>query len=334
MVWQLELNGVAVAGAGTSQTNTGPGPFTWSWVHESTGQTYALLITVTDNAGCTMTYVRYIQQQAPAGCTFLALDGTGGRPTSPPGPNAGTGSQPRPIVFDFLYTVAAGTNYAITNNQTTETMRLNLTSGAGSPFHSQMTLVWADVNGLHPELQLESVDFLKMNSAGTQVGSTLNIAVGTALAHCPLTAAVTAAQTTFSVSSGTNLGAAGATGIAYIDSEAVRYTVNSATQLTVVRGANSTTAAAHVNASDVEKQMTSVITLPPTMADIAATESLRFKLNFRYDSSHKSSTLTTSGSAIRDLCLSYKVDSDPTATQNCNLVRPTGVTTANPSSCD
>jgi prepilin-type N-terminal cleavage/methylation domain-containing protein len=330
LTFTLEINGVP---QGTAQTISGGGPYTYSWSHQSVGTIYQLRMDMTDSAGCTMTYIRYVTQQSAANCTFLDLSAAG-RPGGPPGFSAGTGSQPRPLTFDFVYTPTQSTNYAITNNQTTEVMHTNVSSGVGSPFHSTVTLVWADVNGLHPELFLSSVDFLRMNAAGTQLGTTLNVAVSTALAHVPTTAAITASQTTIPVTGGTTLGAVGSTGLAYIDSEAVSYTVTSATQLTVVRAANGTTAATHVTASDVEKQMTNTLTVPATLPDIAVGESLRLKLNFTFDSSHKNSSLTTgTQSAIRSLCLSYLVDSDPTSPQQCNLVGK-AASTANPASCD
>ena len=113
----------------------------------------------------------------------------------------------------------------------------------------------------------------------------------------------------------------------------MRYTVTSPILLTVTRGALSTTAAAHVILSDVEKQMTSSIAAPVGISDVSSGQSIRFKLHFTYDSSHKNTLLSTSGSILRAMCVSYRVDSDPTLTQSCNLVGK-AATTANPSSCD
>jgi hypothetical protein len=330
----LMQNGTVITGP---LTYAGNGPFTFSWTDMPGGVTYELWIRMVDTTGCTMTYVRYINQQPPAPCTFQDL-GTSGRPGGPPTPSLGTsGSQPRSVTFDFSYSGLPASNFALTNNQptvaTTEAMKFNITSGnPGGPFNGSMTMVWADVNGLHPELNFVSIDWIRLNSSGGQI-STTNVAVNKALTFTTLSAAVNATQTTFTVASATTLGAVGTTGIAYIDSEAVSYTVTNATTLTVTRGALGTTATTHALAAEVEKQMTTVINAPSTFPDIQPGESIEFVLHMTYDSSHKNSKLTTSGTVIRNICIKYKVLSDPGLTQSCNLVGRLA-TTANPSSCD
>jgi prepilin-type N-terminal cleavage/methylation domain-containing protein len=331
--FQLMQNGTNV---GSPLTTTGTGPFTYPWTDQPGGYTYELWIRMTDSAGCSMTYVRYINQQSPAPCTFQDL-GTTGRP-GPPTPSLGTsGSQPRSVTFDFAYNALASANFALTNNQpsvaTSETMKFNvLAASPGGPFNGSMTLVWADVNGLHPELKLVSVDWIPISAAGS-AGVTYTTTVNQALTFTTLSSAISATQTTLTVASATTLGAVGTTGVAYIDSEALSYTVTNATTLTVTRGVLGTTAATHALAAEVEKQMTNVVNAPTLFPDILPGQSIEFILHMTYDSSHKNTKLTTSGTAIRNICVKYKVASDPTLTQACNLVGRLA-TSANPSSCD
>jgi len=112
----------------------------------------------------------------------------------------------------------------------------------------------------------------------------------------------------------------------------VNYTVADATHLTITRAALGTTAATHSNNQEVEKVMTTTFNAPTSLT-IGQNESLEFNLHFTFDRSHHNPSLNTSGQVLRNVCLTYKVTSDPTTTQSCNLVGKSA-TSANPSSCD
>jgi prepilin-type N-terminal cleavage/methylation domain-containing protein len=325
-----------------SATTISSAPFVFGWSDQPGGSPYEVWIRMTDVLGCTMTYVRYVTQQPAAQCTFQDLGTGAGRTNGPPAPILGTGSQPRPVTFDFAYNAALNKNFTALNNQpsvaTTETMKFNTTANPFGTFNGSMTLTWADINGLHRELTLVSVDWYKVSTAGIY-STALSVPVNQALIFTTATGpSVTAGQAFVDVTSTTAFGSTGATGTFYIDSEAMNYTVASATRFTVTRGVRGTSAAIHTpdpttGTIDVEKLMTKVVQAPSAFPDVAAGEAIRFVLNFTYDSSHKNSKLTTSGSVILGMCIKYKVASDPTLTQSCNLVGQ-AATSANPTSCD
>jgi prepilin-type N-terminal cleavage/methylation domain-containing protein len=329
--YTLLLNGAGVDGP---YNLTGVGPHTYSWQHQADGVVYELKIDMTDTAGCTMSYVRYLQQQPPAGCSFLALNG-GTRPTGPPGvtlsgPTNGTGAAD----FNFVFNTTPGSNFAITNDQTgNDTMTFSIANGnPGGPFTGTMKVVWADVNGLHPEMALTRVDWVRKNSSGSSLGTASTTISGAAMIFTKLSSSITLTATSIQVDSATTLGAIGTTGTAFIDSEAVNYTVADATHLTITRAALGTTAATHSNNQEVEKVMTTTFNAPTSLT-IGQNESLEFNLHFTFDRSHRTPSLNTSGQVLRSVCLTYKVTSDPTTTQSCNLVGKSA-TSANPSSCD
>ena len=323
---------------GSPVVRTNPGPYVLSWSNLSDNVVYQVWITVTDASGCVMTLLRYVMQEPAAACSFQDL-ATTGRPGGPPGPTvASSGTQPRAVTYTFAYSALSATNYAVTNNLPTalsaEAMKFNIAApAAGAPFQGSFDLTWADINGLHSELRLVSVDWSRLSSVGVLLTGPLNVAVGQSLTFTTSAAAITASQTTLTVGSTAGFGATGATGTLYVDSEAMNYTVTNATTLTVTRGVNGTTAAAHVAGSDVEKQMVATVLAPSSFPDVQTGESIRLVLNFTYDSSHKNNAVTTSGSILRKMCVKYKVASDPTRTQNCNFFGR-AASSLNPAACD
>lgn len=329
--FQIMAGGVNI---GSATTIANPGPYVLDWSNLTDNVVYQVWITVIDNTGCQMTLVRYVQQEAAAACSFQDLS-TAGRPGAPPTPSlSNTGPQPRSVTFNFAYSNAANNNFAITNNQGSDAMKLNVAAAGSLPaFRGSFDLTWADVNGLHRELTLASVDWYRVSSTNTTLQGPLNVTVNQALTFTVSPNAITAAQTTLDVTSTAGFGATGATGVLYVDSEAMTYTVANATTLNVVRGARGTTAAAHVANSDVEKEMSTTVQVPTTFSDVAVNESIRLVLNFTYDSSRKNAQLTTSGSVLRKLCLKYKVISDLSRIQSCNLFGK-AASSANPASCD
>ena len=331
---------------GTAQTTNGPGPYNFGWLDQPAGPLYEVWITMTDTSGCSMTYVRYITQQPQAACTFQDL-GTAGRPGGPPGCASCTCSNScnfiQTATFDFIYTATASQNYAAWNHEPSKELMLFSIPSGPNAFTGGLAITWADVNGNHPELKLISVDWFRVSSAGV---STLvqNTSISQQLTYTLLAANITTTtQTSIQVTNATTLGPVNSTGTVYIDNEAMTYTVADSTHLTVVRGALGTTKATHTIPTsgnnqqiEVEKVMTTSVTAPSTL-QIDVDESLRLKFYFTYDTSHKNGNLNTSnnsnGSDIRNICIKYRVNSDPTKTQSCNLIGRI-VTTANPASCD
>lgn len=344
--FQVKLNGVDIPGATASFTTA---PYIFGWTDQPGGVIYEVWITMVDMNGCPLTYVRYVSQQAQAPCTFQDLGTTPGRPVAPPNPAlSSSGQQPRDVTFDFVYSAVPANNYAITNDQPQggpfEAMHfIRSASDPGGAFTGDVTITWADVNGLHPELKFVSVDWVRIDNATGSALTTTNVpiaAANQALTFTTLTSLIDATQTSIPVTSTSAFGATGAKGTVYIDSEAMTYTVASATSLTVTRAALGTAGAQHASAAEVEKVMTTTIAAPSTQAglanwpDIASGQSLRLVLHMTYDSSHKNSKLTTSGSILRDICVTYKVDSDPVRPQHCNLVGKLSTNSVNPATCD
>ena len=213
----------------------------------------------------------------------------------------------------------------------------NITSGPGSGFVGSATFVWADINGLHPELTIKSIDWNRYDTKanGGSLLNSSNVAVNTALTFTKLTTDITAGQTTLPVLSTSGFGSTGATGTLYVESEAMTYTVASGTALTVTRGVLGTTGAPHVSTTEVEKVMTTTLQAPSNWPTIQDGQALGFTLHMTYDSSHKNTKLTLSSSIIRNVCIKYRVASDPLLTQSCNLVGRLAVgATQNPGSCD
>jgi prepilin-type N-terminal cleavage/methylation domain-containing protein len=323
-------NSTGTTNVGSASTVAGS-PASFAWGNLTDGVTYSLWMVVTDSTGCVQTVVRYITQESAAACTFQDI-GTTGRPGTPPGTNvAGGGPQRRLAQIDFVHSTTSANNYSATNNQTTETMRMNILSASpGGPFNASATITWADIKGEHEDLLFDSVDWSKVNAAGTTTFAAVNVPVNVEIPDTVLALPATVGATTITVVSTATFGAIGSTGTLYCGTEAMNYTITSLTVFTVTRGALGTTAAAHVTASIVDKMMTTVVAAPGAFPDVAVNESIRLNFRFRYDTRNGTAL---PGTALKKVCIKYKVDGDLSRTQSCNLVGRI-VTTANPTSCD
>ena len=355
--WVLDAsNGVAVtAGAGftlnqvvfslysypgsglISTTTVNTSPATIQWIDQASG-TYQLwmTITTTDASGnsCTETHLKYISQEAQAGCVFAnvvpVVSVLSGHPSS---------DEKDAVTYNIVNTNAVGG----------DDLKFNVITGQGSPFASSAGIKWSSsLAQTYPDLQLSTIVWSWDNTLQGGGSGSVTDAI-CAFGSCPQPGAITLSTLT---SVGTTATATTSSAHGYSTGTSVRIlgaiptTYNGQYTITVLNATQFTyTFAGGISPATGSKSVSKVLTLnrtvPATLPDIkAGGGKLSIRLQYEFDGRGSTPSLNQTPPMptvpVLKLCMPYKILADMTRTQNCNAagqnVAP--LTTANPASCD